>query len=139
MKSHLDVAAVVALSVVSPGCFLDCKHSISHRLVSPDSSRVAVLYTRDCGAASSGGYHLSILDTKSSPSGLGNSLTIADTSTSVSRREALALNVTWQSDREIFVVHSPAARVIVRDASVGSVSITVRPATSSDSLRLHPW
>lgn len=131
----IGVVLVVGLVGCSP-----CDNSIRHSLPSPDSSRVALLFMRSCGAASSGGYHMSILRRREElPAGFGNALAIVDTSSADSRERMLALSVRWLSNSELEVQHSPLAMVLLESPTIEGVTVTVRTASRQDDLSLSPY
>ncbi len=113
-----------ALLIAAAAC---CDNEATYTLPSPNGSRVAVLYHRDCAGFVGYGYHLSIMKTGAgTPRGLGNAATflVPDSLTSSTGR-TLALR--WLDDNRLLVAYDSAnTRADVNAESVRGVRIVLQ-------------
>jgi len=70
MRSALILLAVLPLAACGVGD--TCEDSVASRIASPDGKHDAVLFNRDCGAATGASTQISILPAGAKPEGKGN-------------------------------------------------------------------
>jgi hypothetical protein len=93
------------------------------RVPSPNGNRQAIVFERNCGAASGFVYHVSIVDGDVDvPSGVGNTFRMRDTIVA-SQRLINTLGLHWQGENNLVIRYDARAVVIRRDDHVGSVSV----------------
>ena len=118
------MARSLALPVplISGACL--CDNAVLRRVPSPDGHVQAVLFERNCGAASRTAYHVSIIDeTAHDPAGVGNAFRFRDT---VPPPITLlnTLDIRWVNNRALTIYYDPRAAVTKRASQTGGVRIT---------------
>jgi hypothetical protein len=129
--------AYAALTVFAAAC---CHNEATYVLSAPDSSRVAILYHRDCGAMAGFGYHLSVVKSGSKPPwGLGNAVTFLNRDSlapGVPRRRTVAL--LWVSSTQLLVAYDTTNTRAIRNAGTVRGIGVVLHAGIPDGLRAIP-
>jgi len=106
------------------GCGL-CGNDIVQEVISPDGQKKAVIFQRDCGATTAFSTQISVLPRQDSPSGSGN-IFVADAdhgAVPVGPKGVMDIRVRWESDRKLVIAHPLQARVFLKEANWGLVSI----------------
>jgi len=114
------IAVGVALAIVAPaGCSSGCANRVTNRVSSPDGARDAVVFTRDCGAGTTGSVQVEIVASGAVPEDKPSSLFIIDHPVDTPGR----VDARWASSARLVVTYPPGARVVKQEASRGDVSI----------------
>lgn len=108
------IAMIVAASLA--GC---CNNEVEQTISSPSGASKAFVFNRDCGATVAFNTQVSITSGATDvPRGVGNALVL---------NGQVPLQLRWVSDRKLAISGLGSARVAVKNASVGEVTITYSP------------
>src|SRR6516162_6733112 len=101
----MRIVLVLGILVGAAGCDDPCGNTILESLESPDGKRVAVLFTRDCGATTSMSTQLSILDAEERLKGSGTTFIADDDHGKApsNRLGVITVMMNWISSRELAV------------------------------------
>ena len=119
-------AASFAALMICLGCSNACQNTVVSRSPSPDGTRVAVLFQRDCGATTGFSTQISILDANDKPSGGGNAF-VADDDHGAARVgdwEGSWAEMKWLSPERLRIRYATKSRVFKQKGSVSGVSIS---------------
>ncbi|HWB85680.1 MAG TPA: hypothetical protein VG675_16165 [Bryobacteraceae bacterium] len=115
--------------VVLTGCGL-CSNQIVKEVPSPDGTKKAIIFVRDCGATTGFSTDVSVINANETlPSSAGN-VFIADANhggVPLAKNNALDVNAVWTSANRL-VIHYPAgARNFLQDPARAGVAIQYLP------------
>ena len=104
------------LSTLLMGCDTSCESIVNERVISPDKSFQAVLFSRNCGASTGFYSQVSVLPvTDSDVRDSGNVLVL---------NEPSPLRMRWRSERELVITGAGnTAAVMKKNAAVAGVSV----------------
>ena len=120
------IRPLVLLAVLSGAACADpCANSVVRDLVSPDGSRHAVLFTRDCGATTGFSSHVSILSSDRLPDGSGNSLVVDGDGASPPDwpGRGPAVEVRWTGPRSLEIRHDAVVNVYKKESRIDDVEV----------------
>jgi len=106
-----------------------CENDVVARRSSPDGSRDALLYLRDCGATTGFSTHISVLRSGDRPSGGGNTFR-ADDGHGIARAGEWGgpwTEMEWLAPDHLLVRYSAGSRIFEQDAEVSGVTVSYRP------------
>jgi len=118
-------AALLALMMCS-GCSDACQNTEASRRLSPDGNHVAILFQRDCGAATGFSTQISVLDANGKPSGGGNAF-VADDDHGTARVGAWDgswAEMKWLSPEQLLIRYAAKSRIFKKKERVSGVNIT---------------
>ena len=118
--------SLVLLAVLSSvACADPCANAVVRDLVSPDGSRHAVLFTRDCGATTGFSTQISILSSARLPDGPGNVLVVDGDGRSSPDwpGRGPAVEVRWTGPRSLEIRHDAAVNVYKKERRIDDVDV----------------
>ncbi|WP_019500402.1 hypothetical protein [Pseudanabaena sp. PCC 6802] len=93
-----------------------CSNKVIREIASPDRTRKAVVFERDCGATDGGSTQVSILNADAV-------LPTNKSSNTFVIKYYPKLNVIWQGDHNLIIQHPESTRIFTRETKVNDVSI----------------
>ena len=118
------MAIAIVLSQIS-ACTL-CRNEISEEIPSPDGGFKAVVFQRDCGAATGFSTHISILTATDSPGNGSGNVFVADDNHGAVRagpHGLLEVSVRWISSNRVIVEYPKGSRVFKHEARWKNIEI----------------
>ncbi|MDX1920814.1 MAG: DUF5412 family protein [Candidatus Caenarcaniphilales bacterium] len=114
MKS---IVITIFIILITSGCsiFLPvfCSNEVIQSVISPDKKYKLVIFNRNCGATTGFSTQISILNKNFSLKNEGGNIFIADDNHGevlLTKNKALPIQVTWVSDREVFIKYGEKVR-----------------------------
>lgn len=102
-----------------------CRNSLVSRDRSPTQAREAVVFERNCGAATGMTVHVSIVDAGASPpTSVGNAFRVKDTSSTTPTSTIRNVSVRWRTDADIVISYDERAAVVFQRSRIEGVRIT---------------
>ena len=111
----------LVLVVLSSGCAGACEDEIIE--VKPHRSHRAILFQRNCGATTGVNRQVSILPDDEQLTGTGN-VFIADADQGAAFGKDPIVQLFWQADGRLTVLHHPLVRIFKRQGTANGVRIT---------------
>ena len=104
------------LSTLLMGCDMPCENVVNERVISPDKSFQAVLFSRNCGATTGSNSQVSVVPaTDADVQDSGNVLVLSESS---------PLRMHWRSERDLVITGAgDGAAVIKKNAAVAGISV----------------
>ena len=124
------IACFVVLAVGTPACIFDadsCGNNVLSELPSPDASRRAVLFVRNCGATTRFSTQLALISSGRSLPNEGGNVLVAETGyepTGVDDSGRPAVAVQWVSADELRVTYAEGIRVFRKELELAGVGIS---------------
>ncbi|MES2612161.1 MAG: hypothetical protein V4679_18055 [Pseudomonadota bacterium] len=123
-------AGICALSLLFPDL---CGNRVLAETVSPDQRHKAVVFQRDCGAATGFSTQVSLMAAKDAlPDESGNVFTADSNHGAVPTSAAggPVVQVRWASGRDVVITHHAGARVFTHKHSVSGVAVAYEQVTA---------
>jgi len=121
--------------LISAGCILlsfgcdVCNNRMVREIPSPNGSKRAVLFERDCGATTDFSTQVSILPVgKKLGTSAGNTF-VADSNhgiVSVDSQSVIAVDIAWKNDQEIEITYPTRARTFLKASEFQGIRIVYR-------------
>jgi hypothetical protein len=112
------------LSVLACSCDL-CANERIRTLQSPDGTKEAVLFTRDCGAIGHIYTEVSIMPAGKRPTGPGNTLVIDSNNGAVKEKGngSIDVDVQWKDSDHLIIQYPDGARSIKKLEHIGTTAV----------------
>lgn len=120
------IISVLCVVGVIAGCSDGCNDKSVTELKSPDSTYVATLFQRDCGATTGFSTQISILKAEESLSGGGNTFVADDNHGAAAdgRWGGPLATMRWTGTRKLAIHYAAGSRLFLRRAEVSGVAIS---------------
>jgi hypothetical protein len=116
MNSDFLSRGLVVSLIFLVGCSDMCGNEQSTNALSPKGSKRVVVFTRDCGATTSGSTQVSVLKaTETLSNDAGNTLILGD---------KVPLRITWKSESEVVIGGVAGSTPFKQERTVSGVTIT---------------
>jgi len=116
MKRRVLWFPLIAGCLLSFGCDF-CGSRIVREVPSPNGSKRAVLFERDCGATTSFSTQVSIISVGKKLSNENGNIFIADAnhdSVPVDSQGVMAVDIAWKNNQEVEITYPTRARIFLR-------------------------
>jgi hypothetical protein len=126
LSPHTGSRAALAISLLLlTGCLNPCGNRILSDVPSPNATKHAVIFERDCGATTDFSTQLSILSEREQLDNKGGNTFVADSNHG--RAHSVYVNVKWSGEDRLTVIYPAAVRVFHNEQRVNGVTVVFRP------------